>query len=40
LGDALCINPITAIAGCCPRAVNGHAAAPPSPAMNARRFTR
>ena len=24
--------------GCCARAANGHAAAPPSAAMNARRF--
>jgi hypothetical protein len=28
------------IAGCCARATSGHAAAPPSAAMNSRRFTR
>jgi hypothetical protein len=26
--------------GCCARATSGHAAAPPSPAMNSRRFMR
>ena len=29
-------TPITGIAGCCPRATNGHAAALPSAAMNSR----
>jgi hypothetical protein len=33
-------NPITGIAGCCALAASGHAAAPPSSVMNARRFTR
>ena len=34
-------NPITGIAGCCARAASGQAtAAPPRPAMNARRLTR
>jgi hypothetical protein len=34
-------NPITGIAGCCPRAARGHAtAAPASSDMNERRFTR
>jgi hypothetical protein len=32
-------NPITGIAGCCPRAVRGHAAAPPSSVMKSRRFS-
>src|ERR1700730_3256191 len=36
-GDELSRNPITGTAGCCARAANGHAAAPPSPAMNSRR---
>ena len=33
-------NPITGTAGCCARATTGHAAAPPSPAMNSRRRIR
>src|SRR5262245_13928535 len=38
-GDLLSRNPITGIAGCCPRAGSGHAAAaPPSRVMNSRRF--
>jgi hypothetical protein len=32
--DVLRRNPITGIAGCCARAANGHAAAPPSNVMN------
>ena len=28
---------VGSFAGCCARAASGHAAAPPSPAMNARR---
>src|SRR5262249_25087372 len=32
--------PITGIPGCCARAVSGHAAAPPSSDMNARRLIR
>src|SRR5215216_2785694 len=31
-------KPITGIAGCCDSAANGHAAAPPSRAMNSRRL--
>jgi len=31
-------NPITGIADCCARAASGHAAAPPSSVMNARRL--
>jgi hypothetical protein len=31
-------KPITGIADCCARAPSGHATAPPSPAMNARRL--
>jgi hypothetical protein len=31
-------NPITGIAGCCARPASGHAAPPPSSAMNSRRF--
>ena len=38
--DPALTNPITGIAGCCARAASGHAAAPPSPAMNSRRFIR
>jgi hypothetical protein len=30
---------MTGIVGCCARAAIGHAAAPPSSVMNARRFT-
>jgi len=38
LGVSLLRNPITGIAGCCPRAASGHvAAAPPSAANNSRR---
>jgi hypothetical protein len=38
LADWALRNPITGIAGCCARAVSGHAAAaPPSPAMSSRR---
>ena len=38
--DRLLRNPITGIPGCCARAASGHAtAAPPSSAMNSRRFT-
>jgi hypothetical protein len=33
-GEPLRRNPITGTAGCCARAITGHAAAPPSPAMN------
>jgi hypothetical protein len=32
------MNPITGIADCCARAVSGHATAPPSSDMNARRL--
>jgi hypothetical protein len=32
-------NPITGMTGCCARAANGHAAAPPSSVMNERRFS-
>jgi hypothetical protein len=32
-------GPIAGIAGCCARAVSGHAAAPPSSVMNSRRFS-
>jgi hypothetical protein len=41
---ALCMGrlaakiPMTGIVGCCARAASGHAAAPPSSAMNSRRF--
>jgi hypothetical protein len=35
--DWLWRNPTTGIAGCCARAATGHAAAPPSIVMNARR---
>jgi len=38
LGARLLRNPITGSAGCCARAASGHAAAPPSSAMNSRRF--
>src|SRR3954447_21875258 len=31
-------NPIVGVAGCCPCATNGPAAAPPSPAINSRRL--
>src|SRR5262245_57869339 len=34
------MNPITGIAGRCAPAASGHAAAPPSSVMNARRFIR
>jgi len=37
-GDEEWRNPITGIAGCCARAASGHAAAPPSRVMNARRL--
>src|SRR5262249_18092868 len=33
-------NPIVGIAGCCARAVSGHAAAPPISVMNPRQFIR
>jgi hypothetical protein len=33
-------KPITGVAGFCARAASGHATAPPSSVMNARRFTR
>ena len=36
-GAALLRNPITGI-GCCARVESGHVAAPPSSAMNSRRF--
>jgi hypothetical protein len=36
--EALLMKPITGIAGCCALAASGHAAAPPSPAMNSRRL--
>ena len=36
-GDPGLRNPITGIAGCCARAANGHAAAPPISVMNSRR---
>jgi putative ABC transport system substrate-binding protein len=40
-GNATGINfPATGIAACCARAANGHAAAPPSSVMMARRFIR
>ena len=32
------MTPTNGVAGCCPRAASGHAAAPPSPAMNSRRL--
>jgi hypothetical protein len=35
--DLLSRKPITGIAGCCARAASGHAAAPPTRVMNARR---
>jgi hypothetical protein len=39
-GDAESRSPISGIAGCCARAVSGHAAAaPPRRVMNARRLT-
>jgi hypothetical protein len=37
-GDKVDMKPITGIAGCCARAANGHAAAPPSSVMKSRRF--
>jgi hypothetical protein len=37
-GDLALMNPTTGSAGCCARAANGHAAAPPSSVMNARRL--
>ena len=37
-GEPLWRNPITGIVGCCARAGSGHAAAPPSRAMNSRRL--
>jgi hypothetical protein len=37
-GEPECRNPTTGIAGCCPRAVSGHAAAPPRSVMNSRRL--
>jgi len=37
-GEPLWRNPIIGIAGCCARAVSGHAPAPPSSVMNSRRF--
>src|SRR6516162_5161247 len=41
ISELLFRNPTTGIAGCCARAANGHAAAaPPSSAMNWRRFIR
>ena len=40
-GDLPLTNPITGIAGCCPRAASGHAAtAPLRSVMNSRRFNR
>ena len=40
LAETALRNPITGIAGCCARDASGHAAvAPPSSAMNSRRFT-
>jgi hypothetical protein len=37
--EPLLTNPTTGIAGCCPLATPGHAAAPPSSVMNSRRFS-
>jgi hypothetical protein len=34
------LSPVTGIIACCPRAANGHAAAPPRSVMNSRRLTR
>ena len=38
LGKTAVTNPITGFAGCCARAANGHAAAPPIREMNSRRL--
>ena len=40
LADRMLRNPTTGIAGCCARTTAGHAAAPPSAAINSRRLIR